>query len=179
MDIAEGFRCHNEKIIEGWVEYTLSTYDSTFFKKEQNKFSNPVGGNIREALTSLFAKIVKGEDSEAFADPLSQLISIRSVQHFSPSQALAPLNAIKHIVRDAFSKDKKCSHLAQELYDFEFTVDLAVLKGFDIYMQFRERLYQVRIDEIKSGSHLLTDSKCPSRLLNDQNMQEIITTGKE
>ncbi|MGL1930643.1 MAG: RsbRD N-terminal domain-containing protein [Desulfotalea sp.] len=180
MDISEGLRSCSEKIINQWVEYTLSTYDSsTFFIKEQDKFANPVGGNIRESLTTLFTQLIDGEEAEKGVESLSQLISIRSVQQFTPSQALAPLNAVKHIVRDILSKDKKCSHLTEELYDFEFAVDLTVLKAFDIYMHFRERLYQVRIDEIKSGSHVLTDSKCPSRLLDDQNMQGIVLKGKE
>lgn len=176
IDLAEGFRNYKDKIVDQWVDYTLSTYiSSVFFKKEQDKFANPVGGNVREALASLFTLISKGEDSEKFKYPLEQLISIRAVQQFTPSQALAPLNAVKHITREVFKKDKERCHLINELYDFEFSVDLAVLAGFDIYMSFRERLYQVRIDEIRSGSHILTDSRCPSRLLGDKNMQEDIT----
>lgn len=177
IDLAEGFRNHKEKIIDKWVEYTLSTYKSSkFFKSEQNKFANPVGTNVREALTTLFTFISKGEDASTYKEPLDQLLSIRSVQQFTPSQALAPLNAVKHITRDVFKKDKERSHLAEELYDFEFNVDLAVLAGFDIYMGYRERIYQIRVDEIRSGSHLITDSKCPSRLLDDTDMQENIIT---
>ena len=96
-------------------------------------------------------------------------MSIRSVQEFSPSQAVAPLNAVKHITREVFAADKERKNLVHELYDFEFAVDLAVLAAFDIYMQFRERLCQVRIAEIKSGSHILTDSRCPSKLLSADN----------
>ena len=176
IDLAEGFRNHKEKIVDLWVDYTLSTYTSSkFFKSEQDRFANPVGSNIRDALTKLFDLLSKGEDSETYKEPLDQFISIRSAQQLTPSQALAPINAVKHITRDVFKKDKERSHIAEELYDFEFNVDLAVLAGFDIYMGYRERLYQVRINEIKSGNHLLTDSKCPSRLLNDDNMQETIT----
>ena len=174
IDLAEGFRNHKDKIVDQWVEYALSTYSSSrFFKAEQDKFANPVGGNVREAFTELFDLISKGEDSETLVTPLEQFISIRAVQQFTPSQALAPLNAVKHIVREVFKKDKERAHLTRELYDFEFSVDLAVLAGFDVYMRFRERLYQVRIDEIKSGSHILTDSKCPSRMLNDDELKII------
>ena len=170
MDLAEGFRCHGEKIVKKWVEYTLATYSSSnFFIKERDKFANPVGGNVREALGKLFPMLTAGADSKEFAKPLEQIISIRSIQEFSPAQAVAPLNAVKHITRDVFSADKERKHLVSELYDFEFTVDLAVLAAFDIYMQCRERLYKVRIAEIKSGSHILTDSKCPSKLLSDDN----------
>ncbi len=176
IDLAEGFRNHREKIVDLWVDYALSTYTSSkFFKSEQDKFANPVGSNVREAFTQLFDLLSRGEDSKTYKKPLEQFISIRSVQQFTPSQALAPLNAVKHITRDVFKKDKERSHLAEELYDFEFNVDLAVLAGFDIFMGFRERLYQIRINEIRSGNHVLTDSKCPSRLLDDNNMQETIT----
>jgi hypothetical protein len=151
------------------VEYTLSTYASSgFFVKERDTFANPVGGNIRQALGKLFLLLSKGADSKEFTTPLEQIISIRSVQEFTPSQAVSPLNAIKHITREVFAADSERKHLVDELYDFEFAVDLAMLAAFDIYMQYRERLYQVRINEIKSGSHILTDSRCPSKLLSDK-----------
>lgn len=170
MDLAEGFRCHKEKIVEKWVDYTLSTYSSSkFFIKERDKFANPVGGNVREALTKLFDKLSKGEGKAEYISALDQIMSIRSVQEFSPSAAVAPLNAVKHITREVLSRDKERKHLVEELYDFEFAVDLAVLAAFDIYMQYRERLYQVRIAEIQSGRHILTDSKCPSNLLDGNN----------
>lgn len=172
MDLAEGFRNHREKIVKRWTEYTLSTYTSSgFFTKERDKFANPVGGNIREALDKLFLLLSKGADSKEFTKPLEQIMSIRSVQDFTPSQAVAPLNAVKHITREVFEADKERKHLVAELYDFEFAVDLAVLSAFDVYMHYRERLYQVRINEIRSGSHILTDSKCPSNLLTDENKQ--------
>ena len=172
MDLAEGFRNHGEKIVDKWVEYTLSTYTSSgFFVKERDLFANPVGANIRQALQQLFGKLVKGADAVDCTAPLEQIMSIRSVQQFTPAQAIAPLNAVKHITRDVFAADKERKHLITELYDFEFAVDLVVLAAFDIYMQFRERLYQVRINEIKSGSLILTDSKCPSKLLSDKKIE--------
>jgi hypothetical protein len=170
MDIAEGFRNHKEKIVNKWVEYTLSTYKSSgFFIRERDKFANPVGGNVREALETLFLQFSKGTDSKEYVAPLEQIISIRAVQEFTPSQAIAPLNAVKHITREVFAADKERSHLVAELYDFEFAVDLALLAAFDIYMSYRERLYKVRMAEVKSGSQILTDSRCPSNRLSERN----------
>ncbi|MGW8193676.1 MAG: RsbRD N-terminal domain-containing protein [Desulforhopalus sp.] len=174
MDLAEAFRNHGEKIVKRWTEYTLSTYTSSgFFVRERDKFANPVGGNIREALGKLFLLLAKGADPKEFAQPLEQIIGIRAVQEFTPSQAVAPLNAVKHITREVFEADKERKHLVAELYDFEFAVDLALLAAFDIYMKYRERLYQVRINEIRSGSHILTDSKCPSKLVRKENKKVI------
>ena len=176
MDLSEGFRFHGDKIVSRWVEYFLSTYTSSvFFIKERDKFANPVGGNFREGLQKLFLLLTRGADPEEFSAPLEQIISIRAVQEFTPGQAVAPLNGVKHIVREAFGADKERKHLIGELYDFEFSVDLAVIAAFDIYMLYRERLYQVRIAEIRSGSHILTDSRCPSRNL-DGEKKKIIKT---
>jgi hypothetical protein len=169
MDLAEGFRNHRDKIVNKWVEYTLSTYAASgFFVRESDQFANPVGGNIREALGKLFLLLTKGADTAECVPALEQIISIRSVQDFSPAQAISPLNAVKHITREVLGADSERKHLVAELYDFEFAVDLAVLAAFDIYMQFRERLYQVRLNELRSGRHILTDSKCPSNLLADK-----------
>ncbi|MFH2122889.1 MAG: RsbRD N-terminal domain-containing protein [Pseudomonadota bacterium] len=174
MKLDEAFRNHREKIVDRWVDYTLSTYESSsFFKKEKDKFANPVGGNIREALNSLFGLLAGNADPKEFVAPLEQVMRIRAIQEFAASVAVGPIHAVKHITREILAKDKERCHLVQELYDFEFAVDLAVLAAFDLYMQCRERLYQVRIQEIKTGNFILTDSKCPTNLLKT-NIQESI-----
>ncbi len=168
MDLQEALWNFRENIVNQWVSYTLETYKaSKFFKEKQDKFANPVGGSVREELATLFLLISKAEADTNYADAVDQLMRLRSVQEFTPSQAVAPLNAVKHITREVLKKDKDTKHLVNELYDFDFAVDLAVLAAFDQYMISREKLYQVRIDEIRSGTHILTDSKCPSALLKD------------
>ena len=97
---------------------------------------------------------------------------LRSVQEFTPSQAIAPLNAVKHITREVLEADKETKHLVDDLYDFDFAVDLAVLAAFDLYMECREKIYQVRMNEVKSGSYILTDSACSSKALSN-NIREI------
>lgn len=169
MDLAEAFRNYREKIVDKWVDYTLSTYiSSDFFKREKDKFANPVGGSIREALEQLFDLLVNNKDPQQFREPVEKFVRIRAVQEFTPAQAVAPLNAVKHITREILAADKERSVFIKDLYDFEFNVDLAVLAAFDLYMESRERLYQTRIREIKSGSHILTDAKCPSKLVKKE-----------
>ena len=176
MDLAEAFRNYKAKIVDRWVDYTLSTYQSSsFFKKEGDVFANPVGGNIREALKKLFVLLSRGATTEEMIPPLEQIMKIRSIQEFSPSQAVAPLNAVQHISSGILGADKGRRHLVAELYQFEFAVGLAVLAAFDIYMQCRERLYQTRIREIKTGTHILTDSTCPSASQKEKIIQESIS----
>jgi hypothetical protein len=174
MDLAEAFRSYREKIVGQWVDYTLSTYKSSkFFRKEVDKFANPVGGATREALDALFLLLVENAEPQTFVAPLEKMMRIRAIQDFAPSQAVSPIHAVKHITRDILAKDKEKCHLIAELYDFEFAVDMAVLAAFDLYMDSRERLYGVRMEELKSGRNIYTDSKCPSVLLRENKQKTI------
>ena len=175
MDLAEAFRNYREKIVDKWVDYTLSTYASSFFKREKDQFANPVGSTVRESLDTLFTLLSKGHDPEEFKEPVARLIRLRAVQEFTTAQAVAPLNAVNHITRDILEADQERSVFIKDIYDFEFNVDMAVLAAFDCYMESRERLYQVRIAEIRSGSSILTDAKCPSKLVNEES-QDFLKT---
>ena len=53
-----------------------------------------------------------------------------------------------------------------------------MLAAFDLYMECREKIYKVRIDEIKSGTYILTDSACPSRALSDRKRELKIVESK-
>lgn len=168
MDLAEVLRKNRKKIVEQWVDYTLSTYKSSrFFRQEGDNFANPIGGVTKGALSELFLLLVENGDPETFVKPIEKIVRLRAIQDFSPSQAVSPFHAVKHITRDLLAKDDKQCHLINELYDFEFAVDMAVLAAFDIYLDSRERLYRVRLEELHSGRNIYTDSKCPSLLLRD------------
>ena len=165
MNLNEALRQKRDKIIATWVDRTLDSYaSSTFFKEGKDRFANPVGGNIREGLSSLYELLTGDGDAEAFAKPLDQVIRIRAVQEFTPGQAVAPILELKWVVRSVFATDKKCLPLIEQLQELDLNVDRAALKAFDIYVECREQVYKGRIRELKSGSHILTDSRCPSRM---------------
>jgi len=168
MTLEEALHNNRYKIVDKWVEYTLTTYKaSAFFLREKDAFANPIGGTVRDALKKLFSLLCSDDEPKAFDEPLSRMMHLRSVQDFSPSQAVAPLNAVKHITRDVLAADKESVPLVAELYDFEFRVDLAMLAAFDHYIACREKIYQIRIDEIKSGKDTLLKGGCPSQALKD------------
>jgi hypothetical protein len=177
MNLSEALKRNEEKILALWTERTLDTYESSsFFKKSQDRFANPVGMNIREGLAKLFRLLAEGAAAQAFAEPLDQIIRIRAVQQFTPSQAVAPVLDLKWAVRQILSADKDCRELLPELAPFDRDADRAALQAFDLYMDCRERLHKTRIRELKSGSYILTDSACASALIRD-NLRELSPTG--
>ena len=167
LDLAEAFRCHHDKIVERWVKYALSHYQSPdFFLREGDPFANPIGGAVRQSFDRLLPLLAKKPERQQFSEVLTHIVRIRAVQGLAPSQAMAPLYAVKHIVREVLAADKERAFLAADLYDFDFAVDIAVLAAFDLYMEARERLYATRLAEFKSGRHTLTDGGCPSKALH-------------
>ncbi|CAD7782478.1 MAG: hypothetical protein KIIPBIDF_01660 [Candidatus Methanoperedenaceae archaeon GB50] len=79
-------------ILDKWLDLILEGYQKRgqiFFKKEKDRFLNPVGYEFRKGIGGIYrALIEKVEDSEVtiFIDKIAR---IRAVQDFSPAQAVS------------------------------------------------------------------------------------------
>lgn len=173
MKLIETLKSKKKEILAIWVERTLDSYTSSgFFKRSQDRFANPVGANIREGLSELYDLLVAKKGQQEMVEPLDQVIRIRAVQEFTPAQAVSPILELKWVVKQVLSADKKTHVLLTELDSFDCDVDRAALAAFDLYVACREQLYKNRISELKSGRYILTDAKCASALIRE-NQKEI------
>ena len=158
------------RILDVWIARTLGTYKSPeFFLQSPDPFANPVGTLIRGGLEQVFDLLVAEADSEAFVRPLDQIVGIRAVQAFAPSQAVVPFLELKWVVREALGEHlggPPSGPLFAELAEFECAVERMALIAFDLYCRRRERLYRSRIREVKSGRARFADPGCPTRLLD-------------
>lgn len=169
MNLSETLQEKKQQIQTIWVDRTLDSYTSSgFFKKSLDKIANPTGGNIRDGLSSIVDLLLDGADPEEYSKPLDQVIRIRAVQDFSPSQAVVPFLELKWVIRQVLNDNKKTKHLTQELTELDCQIDRLALVAFDKYMECREQLFQVRIKELKSGNYILADTPCSSSQLKDQ-----------
>ena len=163
MKLSEALQDKKNKILSVWVERTLDSYRSSeFFKKSRDQIANPTGSNIRDGLSRVLDLLLKNATPEEYTSALDQVIRIRAIQDFTPSQAVVPFLELKWIIRQVLADDKKMHPLVHELTTLDCEIDRIALAAFDIYTQCRERLYQVRIKEIKSGNYILADSPCSS-----------------
>jgi len=175
MNLLEILQEKKKQILSTWIDRTLDSHISSgFFKKSRDQFANPIGANIRDGLTKIFDLLVSKAAIEEFTAPMDQVIRIRAIQDFLPSQAVAPFLELKWVIRQALTDDKKLDLEKLNLADLEYEIDKVALAAFDMYTRCREQLYQVRIKELKSGSHILTDSTCPSKMVR----QDIETLSK-
>ncbi len=169
MELREAFAKKKKQIVDIWVERTLDSYPSSaFFKRSKDRFANPVGTNIREGLTRIFELLAAGAPADDYVDPLDQVVRIRAVQEFVPSQAVAPILELKWVVKQVLGMDKETRPLLMQLDQFDCAVDRVALGAFDIYCRCREQLYRNRVREIKSGRYILADSACSASLVRQQ-----------
>jgi hypothetical protein len=132
---------------------TAQTYapdSAEFIKKNKDQFANPVGGAMQNSLNGLLDQLINSMDPEAVTSHLDAIIRIRAVQNFTPSQAIAFVLSLKKVLRENLTKELRDSRIASELVTFETKIDRLCLMAFDIYMQCREKIFQIRANETRN-----------------------------
>ena len=140
-------------ILDRWTSLVLQAYPDDaagFFKQEKDRFRNPVGYTISRELASLYDALIQGRNPDQLHKSLDSIIKIKAVQGFSPSAAVGFMFSLKRIVREALKKEIDDSRLFGELLSFESRIDELALLCAEIYSKCREKLYQIRMDEVKT-----------------------------
>jgi hypothetical protein len=140
-------------IAKKWFELTVQTYapdTAQFLKSNTDPFANPVGGNMLKGLNGLLDQLINDMDPEAITSHLDPIIRIRAVQNFTPSQATAFILSLKTVLRENLAKELRDRRIASEWVAFESKIDRLCLMAFDIYMQCREKVFQISANETKN-----------------------------
>ncbi len=139
-------------LADRWLQRLFESYPpetTVFLKKEKDRFDNPVGHQTANGLKRILAALVQEKDREQILAALDEVISIRALQKFSPSQALAFIFLLKNVIREELAQEVKEGQFSQELQELDSRIDGLALLGFDVYTQRREKLCEIRVDEIK------------------------------
>jgi hypothetical protein len=140
-------------IIKKWFALVIDTYPSDtskFLKSQKDPFANPVGRTIYQGLETLFDELLKGIDYETITSSLDPIIRIRAVQNFSPSQATGFIFFLKNVIRDSLRKEILDEQIISELLLFESKIDKLSLIAFNLYIQCREKIYELKANEMKN-----------------------------
>ncbi len=140
-------------ILKKWLDILLGSYSPEtvqFLKKEKDPFSNPVYHQLSRGLTDLLAVLVEEKDVEAARAALDEIIRVLALQETAPSQALAFVFHLKQVIREELAAELQDLTLAPEMTDLESRIDGLALLGFDGYMQRREKLCELKVNEVKA-----------------------------
>jgi hypothetical protein len=140
-------------ILKRWFEIILETYPSDtreFLQNKKNRFANPVAHEISRGIEGIYDLILSGADQDEVSPFLDKVIRIRAVQDFTPSQALGFIFEFKRLVREELATAIEDDGVTEALSGLERRVDQVGLLSLDLYMKCREKLYELRINEVKN-----------------------------
>jgi hypothetical protein len=142
-------------ILEKWQLRFAGTYPQetvTFLLHEKDRFANPVAAAFTECFDSLYDELIGEMDPQRIRLALDYLVKIRSVQGYSPSESLNFVFLLKHAICDELQKENPSTGLVDGFVEVTKRIDEIALTAFDLYMKSREKIYELKSDEIKRRS---------------------------
>ena len=137
-----------------WLNLIIDTYPADsqrFFREQKDRFANPVGTALSRAVETLYHELLHGMDPEKVHSSLDEIVRIRAVQDFSPAGAMTFIFLLKKVLREELHQEiKESTEACEELLALESRVDEMALRGFDLYMNCREKVYEIRAKEAKN-----------------------------
>jgi hypothetical protein len=140
-------------VLGRWFGLILETYPpntSKLLKAERDRFVNPVGQTIAKEIEAIYGELIGGMNSDRISESLENMLRIRSVQDFSPSQAVLFVHSLKKAIKDELAGEMRGGDVFEEWLALESNIDHLTLRAFDIYMKCREKICEIRIHEMES-----------------------------
>ena len=140
-------------VLSLWLDAAIKGYapDTVqFLKARKDQFANPVGNTTKQGLEGLLDQLLAEMDQQQAADHLDPIMRIRAVQDFTPSQAIAFIPALKHVLRRTFANDLKRSPIKDQLVEFEDKIDVLGLMAVDLYVACREKVFHLKANETRN-----------------------------
>jgi hypothetical protein len=151
------------EIVKRCFDLTVEAYPveaSLLLKREKDRFLNPVGFTIRSEIENIFDEVAGAMDPKRLADSLTNIIRIRAVQNFTPSEAISFVYLLKRSIREELGA-KTTWDVGRGTWDEKSTpeigwaeldgrIDRVALLAFDVYTQCREKIHEIRMKEIKA-----------------------------
>ncbi|HOA82933.1 MAG TPA: RsbRD N-terminal domain-containing protein [Thermodesulfovibrio thiophilus] len=147
MEINSVFSKKRQAIIDKAFNLTISTYPEggiSFLKGKHEQFTNPVGYNIYQSIQKIVDNLIADESLESFVSSIEEIIRIRAVQDFTPSQAVGFIFLLKKAIYDELYNDVDLF----QLMDYLSRIDSLALIAFDIFMKYREKIYDLKSKEL-------------------------------
>ena len=141
-----------EAILRRWLDGVLATYPedaAAAFRRQKDPFANPVGHSLRTGTQGIFEEASDGMDVGKIHGHLLEIVKIRAVQEISASQAVGFVFQLKEAVGAELGKAAGDARFASDRMEFDRRIDRIALAAFDVYVECREKVCELRINEVK------------------------------
>jgi hypothetical protein len=153
-------------ILDRWKALALRVYperSARFLAAERDRFKNPVGHVMRENLGLLYDGILAAGLAAQMRRALDGIVRIRAVQDLSPSAAVGFVFLLKQAIGEELGGGDTEPPGEAGLAELHERIDRLALEAFDLFMQCREEIYDLRVREIRNRALTPMESR-PARL---------------
>jgi hypothetical protein len=153
MELETLLELERETILGEWCDLISRTYPpvtSEFLTKQGDQFRNPLGHAIVESAGRIYDEIRSAMDTDRLLRALDGIIRIRAVQNFTPSKAVSFIFDLKPVIRRVMDAEAQGGATPADLVDIDSRIDRVALLAFEKYMICREKLFEIRNNELKN-----------------------------
>jgi hypothetical protein len=157
MELKDLLSRNEAAILQRWLNLILETYPAdaaTLMRKDKDQFTNPVGSTLSREIEVLFKKLCVGSQDEKRQGSLDSILKIRSVQDFSPSQAVGFVFLLKRAIGETLKNEICKESVMDEWLKFQSSIDDLALQAFDAYMECREKICEIRINQARAEKEM-------------------------
>lgn len=140
-------------ILKRWFSLMAQTYPQELSRLLQNEdqFTNPVGHTLSCEIEALYEELLQERlRVEKVSPSLDSIIKIMAIQGFSPALAVAFIFLLKKGMREELESEIEKEKLFGEWLNLESRIDQMASLAFDLYMKSREKIYELRVNEVKA-----------------------------
>ena len=141
-----------DAIVRRWLDDALAMYpkdSSAAFRRQKDPFANPVGHSLREGTQGIFGALLDGMDDEKIREHLRDIVKIRAVQQFSAAQAVGFVFCLRQAIRAELTAETRDPGFLAALEQLDAQIDQIALMAFEIFVQCREKVCELRVNEVK------------------------------
>jgi len=158
MALVELLSKERDAILKRWHERVIETYPAEtagFLAQRSEPFANPVGATLSKELPVVYQALLGAADPTRTAQSLDDLVRLRAVENFSPSQAIGFIFTLKSVIRELLGDALSAPELIEEWPGVEARIDSLALSAFDAYAANRERMCEIRINAMRKRTYIL------------------------
>jgi hypothetical protein len=161
MKLQEFLTEHRARIQEKWFTRVLESYPQEtvqVMKRQSDRIANPLGYVLNEMTETVLGVLIDCKGREAITAALYPAIQVRAVQDYKPSVALSPIFVLKDVVAEVL-QDKDDGTSNEAMGEMNVVMDELTHIAFDIYTECRQKLSEVKEDELKRNLYMLLREK--------------------
>lgn len=163
QNLKEQLQAHQSTLLEKWYNRMIEGYPPemrNFWEHKERQFTQPMPYSMAQNMKELLRIVLsEAEDRAAAQASLDQVMRICAVQNLAPSAAIRFILLLKEVLwqelQEGFEESGVGERALLEFRRMENRIDELALLAFDQYMNCRQKIYDLRIQELKRGDFAL------------------------